>query len=294
MAKHNLILGTASRSLGDVTLYRRGGQQVARARVRNIANPRTKAQAFQRAIMAPITKFYAPLAGCLEKSWEGKNKAESYAAFIKKNIALARQNSWLRPKGDGVYPFPYQLSYGTLPSVNAYANADTTLSIPIVGTIQMQTDGTWGQLSTQLVNGLGIQDGDQLTFVWVLETTTGYIPRYARFFLDVNSTQQLNAWPDWTAIFQDWSIGRIGDPLELNFKTIYDGLVAGAVIVSRWENNKWRRSVETLSVNSNLISLPFSDAVIAEYLASYQTKENANPSDVYLNGSLSVDVSVTP
>ena len=48
MAKGNLILGTASRSIGDVTMYRRNGQQVSRARVRNIGNPRTEGQAKQR------------------------------------------------------------------------------------------------------------------------------------------------------------------------------------------------------------------------------------------------------
>ena len=81
MAIGNLFLGAAKKTIGDIVLYRRNGVQQSRVRVRHIANPKTEAQALQRNYMAPVTKFYAPLAGVLEKSWEGLNRSESLSAL---------------------------------------------------------------------------------------------------------------------------------------------------------------------------------------------------------------------
>ena len=75
MAKGNLLLGTAKNSVGDVVMYRREGSEITRVRVRNVKNPKTNAQSFQRAIMAPIAKFYSPLSVVLERSFEGLLKA---------------------------------------------------------------------------------------------------------------------------------------------------------------------------------------------------------------------------
>ena len=62
MAKGNLLLGTAARSIGDVVMYRREGTQVSRIRIRQIKNPKTKAQCAQRAYMSAVVRFYQPLA----------------------------------------------------------------------------------------------------------------------------------------------------------------------------------------------------------------------------------------
>ena len=69
MAKGNLFLGTAARSVGDVVMYRREGSQVSRVRVRKIANPKTDAQCAQRAYMSAVVRFYQPLADILERSF---------------------------------------------------------------------------------------------------------------------------------------------------------------------------------------------------------------------------------
>lgn len=119
MAKGNLLLGTAKNSVGDVVMYRREGAQITRVRVRNVKNPKTDAQSFQRAIMAPIAKFYSPLSVVLERSFEGLSKAKSHNKFNQVNAGLARAGKWALPKGTGFFPMPYQLSKGTLPVIQS-------------------------------------------------------------------------------------------------------------------------------------------------------------------------------
>lgn len=50
MAKGNMLLGMSRGSVGDVTFYRSGGSQRARARNRKPANPMTVRQQTQREV----------------------------------------------------------------------------------------------------------------------------------------------------------------------------------------------------------------------------------------------------
>lgn len=284
MAKNNLLLGSAAGSVGDVTLMRRQGVQVSRVRVRSIANPKTYGQAQQRCYMAPIPKFYAPLAIALEKSWEGKSKSESYSAFLKKNAQLARENNWTLPKGTGFFPMPYRLSNGTLPSVNAYIDSIEHNDFIINGDFSRLNQAlTFGAFSQDLINSLGLKNGDQITLIYIVKADDNvYIPNYTRFYLDTNSNVFFEDFLDELNFnLDETSASRLAIKINNSLR----GLMGVAVIASRWENDMWRRSIESLDVAPEILAAIAGPDVAAANIATYMNSASANPSDVYLNGS---------
>ncbi len=278
MAKGNLFLGTAARSVGDVVMYRREGSQVSRVRVRKIANPKTEAQCRQRAYMAPIPKFFSPLAVVLERSFEGLSKAKSYAKFIKVNADKARANDWLLPKGIGFFPLPYQLSQGTLPQI-PQSIGDGAYIIKLGITATGDTHTTIGQFSTDLI-AAGYQNGDVITIICVHGSTANgnFVPVTIQFIVDNTSVVALT-----TLSKGGFNLSYVEDE---GWCVLHDDdrLIAGAVIVARFENDKWRRSTQDLLVDGSLLTEIATSAYKAAAIESYSASAaGANPM-VYLDG----------
>ena len=274
MAKGNLFLGTAARSVGDVVMYRREGSQVSRVRVRKVANPRTDAQSLQRSAFSPVAKFYSPLAIVLERAWEGVSKSKSYSEFLKENIKRARMNGWLLPKGTGFFPLPYQLTKGTLPQMSY--SVDSNLTINVSGLTQ--ESATIGSLSTQLI-AKGYKAGDIVTIIAITKTESNdYVPYTFQFEVNVESTTTLaNFFGNNVTI----SVG--GDGLLLETINAFS-IMAGAVIIARFENDKWRRSTQVLAVDGSVLTEIGTAAYKAAAVASYgNTAGDINPL-VYLDG----------
>lgn len=278
MAKGNLFLGTAAKSVGDVVMYRREGSQVSRVRVRKIANPKTDAQCKQRAIMAPIPKFYSPLAIVLERSFEGLSKSKSYSKFLKVNADKARANDWLLPKGTTFFPLPYQLSSGSLGSVACkYDNENECLNMG-VGLVGGE-ETTVGHLSKAFI-AAGFQNGDVVTVIAIFGNSTNkpYAPTSFQFEIDDTSKALIETLGDANANVQ------ADDTAGWSVTNEQADIVAGAVIVSRFENDKWRRTVQSLSVKQSIITAISTDAAKTAAIESYRgTVDGGNPL-VYLDG----------
>lgn len=278
MAKGNLLLGTAKNSVGDVVMYRREGAQITRVRVRNVKNPKTDAQSFQRAIMAAIAKFYSPLSVVLERSFEGLSKAKSHNKFNQVNANLARKNKWALPKGTGFFPLPYQLSQGTIPAITVITNGDGevfTISISHVGEVAT----TVGQLSADFINA-GYKEGDIVTIFGVIQVNTNgvYFPVSIQFEVKADSTELL------TSLTKSGVSISVGEGGKWQVTEIDDKICACAVIVSRFDGNMWRRSTQSLVVRQSIITNVTSDAAVAAAIASYgMTAGDGNPL-VYLDG----------
>ena len=270
MAIGNLFLGAAKKTIGDIVLYRRNGVQQSRVRVRHIANPKTEAQALQRNYMAPVTKFYAPLAGVLEKSWEGLNRSESLSAFLKANFTLARQRGWYVEKGAEFLALPYQVSKGILAPLTYSYNALTLASTP--GDIQVST------ISSILVN-MGYQLGDQLTFIGIVqdETKGDIRPVWARFLLSDSDTSEIFADINGVVTFQ-----TAEDSLAI--AGVEEDLIACAFIVSRWDGSKWLRSTQFVKCDEDYLQTFTTPEARAAAIASYRGGDSIVSSDVYLNG----------
>lgn len=267
-------------------MYRREGVQVNRVRVREVANPKTTSQATQRNFLSPVSKFYAPLAACLEKSYEGLNKSKSYTAFLKKNIDLARQNGWYLPKGTPFFPLPYQISRGTLPPVNAEifrTDGDDFFRVVGSGTESMTDTATVAQISALFV-AMGHRYGDQVTLVAVqFNGTVGYdsaeyYPVYERFYLAEDDNRALND------VLKNFYLEQVRQGAIWFGCNLTGENVAAAVIVSRYENGQWRRSTERLSVDQTIMDLVTSGDYAALSIATYQQNSTTHLSDVYLNG----------
>lgn len=274
MAKGNLFLGTAARSVGDVVMYRREGSQVSRVRVRKVANPRTDAQSLQRAAFSPVAKFFSPLAVVLERAFEGVSKSKSYSEFLKVNIKKARENGWLLPKGTGFFPLPYQLTKGTLPILTYSLASGFVWNVPGYAAETQLTD----EFDSALITN-GYQNGDVITLIYITGSIAGgFVPHTAQHVIDSDSGATLGEMFG-SGVQVDNEAGAV-NILPLNGQTI----VAGAIIVARFENDKWRRSTQTLGVKDSIMTEIGTAAYKATAVASYgNTAGDINPL-VYLDG----------
>lgn len=278
MAKGNLFLGTAARSVGDVVMYRREGAQVSRVRVRKIANPKTNAQSIQRNFFSPVAKFFAPLAITLAESFEGLSKSKSYSKFLKINIKKARSNGWYLPKGTGFFPLPYQVSEGTLPTMGYAYDANSSALTATIGTAATAVT-TIGGLSAGFI-AKGYAAGDIVTIIVAVRDANGnYFPLASQFVIDTDSADTI------ASSFGSITVAVSGESNnELSATSALGTVVGGAIIVARYENEKWRRSTQSFVVDADIL-VDVTDADNrATAIASYGNAANgANPL-VYLDG----------
>lgn len=276
MAKGNLFLGTGTGSVGDVTLMRRNGKQVSRVRLRIIANPRSFGQATTRMYTSAVPKFYSPLSVALERSYEGKNKSESYSAFLKDGIKRLKNTGYCIPKGTGFYPIPVKLSHGTLPSIGAeWDEAGSKWKI----SLGASDVATIGALSAALEAKYGLQDGDQITFIGASqnpEDADSFIASYVRFFLDSTSTEAISN--------MDFFVLAVSGQ-DLTVTDVNSRLYGFGIIVSRYENGAWRRSVSYMNIADFLMIYATSPGTKRRARESYQADPTTPTSNIYLNGS---------
>lgn len=273
MSTGNLFLGTARKKLGDVVMFRRDGQQQARVRVRTIANPKSVGQCLQRNYMAPVAKFYAPLAGVLERSWEGLNKSKSHNAFTKANVELARANGWYVPKGSALVCLPYQVSKGIMTphyytdSAWNVSNSSTTLTDLKISTI------------TSKLADFGHVEGEQVTMLFFIQSEeNGDVrPAWMRFTLSMTDETLISTIaPKGVELTAGNGVVSIDSPSDL--------IVGVAVIASKWDGSKWLRSTQYVAVDADYLASFTSVEARQAAINSYGAGSAVVTSDVYLNG----------
>lgn len=270
MAKGNLILGTGSGSIGDVTMMRRNGAEVARVRLRKIKNPKSYGQAKNRMIAAMVTKLYGSMSTLLETSFEGLNRADSYSKFLSINNNLCRANNWGVPKGSGSKAFPAQISGGSLISPQYKSDEQGNpqgLKVTAEGNIS-----TIGALSTAIINSYaGLQNGDQVTFLTISIIGDKEVPVYTAVILNTSSALAL---PEGMTYYDG----------SVKYDPVMEGIAGMSIIFSRWDGEKWTRSDSFIMQNPTYTTSTF----VTNYEAaveSYMKGAGTTPiSDVYLNG----------
>lgn len=275
MAEFNIFLGTARKSVGDITLYRRDGKQVARVRVRDIGNPKTEGQSETRNFLAPVIKFYAPLRKVLARSFEGLDKNRSYNEFQRINIRMARANQWYLLKGAPFTPMPYLLSRGSLkPQVYRISgDLDESYAYWSVPNATL-TQGTIGELSQALINN-GAKFGDVITLIPVLRTHAGdYYPYPAQFYVNPRNAASIDSLGGgvWSCTYEDG---------EFVFEAESEDVVALAVIHARPSAAGWLRSTQYMAVNPNLVAQFVSADAKAAAIASYGPNQSEGGGGVY-------------
>lgn len=285
MSKGNLFMGNASGKLADVVLYRNAGAQVARLRVRNPKNPRSEQQLIQRVIQSTASKAYSLLQFICNHSFEGKqSKTDNQSAFMKANVARDRYRVSVAPMGyrsltsfnarEVIEPLAnnYIIAQGSMPEISFGFDAAGFNGIGV---------GAEGNSYQEIVDALGLQRGDQITFV----VATGDPETAAMTGLKVQRVILEPSSGDMAALFiKDGAINLPNEKNEGNIGTFefgQEGLslkvaggVAASVIASRYSAAKWLRS------NARMHSIAKSVKTLGEAIDSWKT---AVSSDKYLN-----------
>lgn len=329
MSKGNLFLGQGRGKLGDIVLYRLAGQQVARSRNRHPKNPRTPWQLVQRVLMKSASLGYSMVQDIANHAFQGLAEGtpnQSRFAFI--NVAKGRKifakdmkdNEWSSPvlsmaynfarKADTLAPFfPFQISEGTLPPVPVRWGAD-------LSSFSFVIDSNLGSATPtyqDIVDALGLQQGDQLTFCCcsiddtaydyfmtnfvygrvILEPSDGDMsspfisngavnkpnPRNeGNITLSIDQTAQGAATPGYYLAFIAGTM--------VNAAQSVNSVCAGAVIASRLTGGVWQRSSQSLVLRPVGLSEPgnlnneHENGYMGEALESFMTNTN---SSLYLN-----------
>lgn len=142
MAKNSLFWGKASGKLGEIVLYRTGGEQRSRTYIKNVKNPKSLAQMEQRIKMASLVGFFKSLRGVLRTSFpQRKTNQSGFNAFMAASLPGATTAISKSAADNGLsVPLNYAISRGDilLPqgafATPVYKEGDQK---PLVGGVQL-------------------------------------------------------------------------------------------------------------------------------------------------------------
>lgn len=324
MAKDNLFLGTARGSVGDIVFSRLDGQQVARVRNRAPRNPQSPAQMVQRIIMSTVGKAYSLMQEITNHSFEGFEQSQgSQRKFMEVNVSVLRDvcadvlaypvEEVIKSSQLSNFSFKndyspvlnrYMISAGSLPSIDLlHEEGGIPPLIPFDPGEKTQATITYADI----ISLLGLQRGDQLTFVQVTADGTmagrakslinGF--RVARVILEpsdgdldspfftesnqVNKPNERNS-GSFTSFFLATAETRKGLVFNLNnvetTQTSSRALAGSAAILSRQLGGRWLRSTQFLEPRYSTGELISAPSYLGEAYLSYLT---GSASDLYLN-----------
>lgn len=289
MSQGNMLLGYARGSVGDVTFYRSGGSQRARARNRKPNNPRSSGQMTQRAKFASAVKFYKrAVSNFFRFAYQDKKGNESdYNAFMRHNIQGAPLISKSAFDKQG-YPAlgNWVLSYGELQPLNYIAGElNSVIELPAT---YSSAPSTLGELSQGLIDSGFYEQGDIIT-VPMIDITGSPLPtatptgvyttawKTAQFRVDYNSTDSLNNLGlGNVTVTQSSGIWMLNFSTHSAFAVIVSRNTSGGLKVSRSE------LVYDAATGLALFNAYYDDNYKAEVLQDWQTSLEA-----ILQGSLS-------
>lgn len=118
MSEGSMIMGTTRGKLGNMVLYRAGGQERQRAYLSRIANPQTDAQSINRMKFRVAGVGYRSLAAASERLKIAAKGTSAYNAFVSKNSKNAPYHykpfaDYCAQNGFSI-PAPWQVANGSL------------------------------------------------------------------------------------------------------------------------------------------------------------------------------------
>lgn len=167
MSKGNMLLGHARGKVGSLVFSRANGKQITRARAEVVKNPQTESQMVQRIILNTIAQAYSKVSEIADHSFEGIQAGqESMSYFMKRNLAALRTKLIEVGDFDAAEPEFTPIGMNFL-ATNTYEIAKG--SLPEINLEEVAADGglvaIGGNTYQDVINALGLQRGDQLTFM---------------------------------------------------------------------------------------------------------------------------------
>ena len=263
MAKGIGLIGNFKGKVGNMVGYKlsdsnTGNSQGIRVYQPIVRNPKTSAQAEQRAKLAPINATYRALKMIIDRGNEGLPYGnKSRLAWLKKAFKPVTM-PWYEKGAIIEMPVLCEITRGSLPSI---ANIDAGDSYPTIFVDAVTTAGTTkvGDLSAAIIASYPtLKDGDQLTFVGIYGNGSALNGRVASLVLDTTSQENI---PAPFSVSDDALNAFVGQGTA----------AAAAIIVSReGANGEHLRSTETLAKlagwNDAVESDTSKDAAIASYM----------------------------
>ena len=272
MAKSPSFFGLRRGSTKSLTFQVLDGKQVTKDRVSVVANPKTSAQATQRQKLLPAVRFQAIFHDLIDHSWENVQYGQkSIQHFMKKALRANIINGMVKGQ-TGWVPNPYQISEGSLPSMGAYLEGN--------GPTSAKVDTFQGSTTLEELYSNGFQEGDQLTFIAVVEAGTNeqgvvYGMIYDRLILNAENTELGQMGIEAHTQNDRFVVEFANDSFRLDDEKPLEGC---AVILSRRTSSKWLRSTEYLDTHAV-------DADIQRAIESYMQANVAKTSPWYLNAA---------
>lgn len=184
MAKGIDILGTLSGKRGGVVYYRRQGEQISRPKV-TPTNPKSAKQALQRMVLASAAKLASAFEPIVNHSFEGVavgTKSVQHFRSLAMNYLRSTAAGYFNGGQYDLVPtiFPIKgapivggseglaISSGSL-SLNAFELSNKVLSLALNSQLATTAFTTQAAYEAELAK-LGLEPGDQLTFVLILNS----------------------------------------------------------------------------------------------------------------------------
>ena len=264
MAKAQGIIGNFKGKVGNMVGYQltdSNNKQTQGIRIYqpNVKNPKTSAQAEQRAKLTPINATYRALKMVIDRGNEGLPYGNKSRLAWLKSAFKAELMPWFE-KGQVVSsPVLCMISKGSLASIQKFNKSNDYAQVSVDGITTAGTT-TVGALATAILAAYpALKAGDQLTWV-ECENMSGLLVAYINsLVLDTTSTAAIP------------SFLRVDDDMLVPVSCQGD-CIAGCIIVSReGANGEHMRSTEYLAQMSGYNENLFGAEAKAAAIASYQT-----------------------
>lgn len=268
MAKGTGLIGNFRGKVGNMVGYNlkdSNNKQTQGVRVYQpiVKNPKTAAQAEQRAKLLAVNATYRALKNVIDRGNEGLPYGnKSRLAWLK--TALKAENMPWFEKGSIVnYAVGCPLTKGSLGSLS-YSTAGETLRIGVDGVTPATDVSTVGKVSTLLKDYYSfLKDGDQITIVSVESGESSMLPTVHSFIIDTTSSEgQTYFAADSDALTHEGG----------------DIITAYSVIISRLgDNGEHLRSTEIINIPGTITpNAPYNAESKATAIASYRAGDAAS------------------
>lgn len=268
MAKGIGLIGNFKGKVGNMVGYKlsdsnTGNTQGIRVYQPIVRNPKTSAQAEQRAKLAPINATYRALKMIIDRGNEGLPYGNKSRLAWLKQAFKAKNMPWIVKGGVIGFPVGCPLTKGSLAGV-AIEVGDDDFFIECSGLADSTTLTTIGAVSTALKAAYPfLKDGDQITVVIVGQFGGTLASDIFSFEIDTTSTE---------------ATSKFG--AQTNKITVASDLykLGGAVIVSReGANGEHLRSTTSIQINADTLGdAPYDATSKAAAIESYMSSASAN------------------
>ena len=314
MAKGNVFMGTLKGRVGDTVFYVKQGEQNAIKYQRNISNPQSAPQMYQRSRFLAANKFYTRGRQAFFKfAYENKRKGESdFNAFMRENIGEApniTRDAYFFTN----YPIlgRFMVSRGSLPTMQC-SLAGESWSVDMEIDYPNTPISTVADLSKLMIKSSIYEVGDIITLLFIQTNTSYGVPS-----LKPSEIPSSYGTPNWKIIqfkvdtlditdlvdLGIWYGRSVNDTLQLigdeDTNYVPGSMYCGWTCVhSRPLKGKLKVSTQQLLFNalaSSANEAQKTDEFIAEVIADWRTPaEVPVQSEVILKGSLTSSSSSTP